>query len=136
MSSTQARENLSEKPSLPALLVVEDEVLIRFLVAEALRAAGFSVIEAANADEALKVLATSAPVDVLITDVDMPGAIDGLGLAPLARSARPGLRVVIASGCVGSEAAADAADLFIGKPYDPEHMVWRVRGLTEAATAS
>jgi CheY-like chemotaxis protein len=135
MSSIEALENLSEKTSLPVLLVVEDEVLTRFLVAEALRAAGFAVIEAANADEALEVLATATPVDVLITDVEMPGSIDGLGLAPLARSARPHLRIVIASGCVGTDAAVEVADLFIRKPYDPEHVVWRVQGLTGAEAA-
>ena len=64
-----------------AVLVVEDEILVRLTMADCLRAAGYVVVEAANATEALAVLTSGEPVDVIFTDVRMPGAMDGLMLA-------------------------------------------------------
>lgn len=69
----------------PTVLVVEDDVLIRLSVADALRSAGLDVIEAATGDEALTVLASSATVDLVFTDIQMPGSTDGLELAQIAR---------------------------------------------------
>lgn len=105
-------------PSGGTILVVEDDVLVRLSVAETLRDEGHSVVEAANADEALAVLASSAPLDLIMTDVNMPGSMDGVALARHVRSARPGLKVVVVSGRA-PESARDAADAFLAKPYDP-----------------
>jgi len=118
----------AERPR-PALLLVEDEILIRVLVAEALRAAAYEVIEAANADEAIDILRTASPVDVVITDVRMPGSMDGLDLARTVRTVRPEVRVIVASGHAPSESAAPISDVFLRKPYDPEHLIWQVRSL-------
>ena len=62
----------------PAVLVVEDEVLIRSAVAEYLRIAGNLVVEAANAAEAIAVFAAGVPIDVVFSDIHMPGTTDGL----------------------------------------------------------
>jgi CheY-like chemotaxis protein len=83
---------------LPTVLVVEDEFLIRMLVADELRSLGFAVIEAGSADEAFPILLSDAPVHVLFTDVRMPGSMDGVELARRARSARPAIRVIMTSG--------------------------------------
>jgi CheY-like chemotaxis protein len=64
----------------PVILLVEDEVLIRMLAAEILSEAGFTVIESASADEALTILQARSDVQLLFTDVNMPGSLDGLAL--------------------------------------------------------
>ena len=124
---------LSEARAASALvLVVEDEVLIRMLLSDELRQAGFAVIEAANGDEALEVLAAQVAPDVMITDVRMPGGIDGLGLAAQARRAHPRLRVIVTSGHCPL-GAAEIADAFIPKPYDLGRLVQHVRAMTPPA---
>src|SRR5579862_3190692 len=101
-----------------AVLIVEDEVLIRMLLADALRQADWDVIEAANAEEALAVLHTSREPDVLVTDVRMPGSVDGFELAAYVRRAKPRLKVIITSGHAGPDGPIGLADAFVPKPYD------------------
>src|ERR1700738_2152919 len=105
-------------PRGPAILVVEDEVLIRLSLAETLRDAGYSVVEAASADEALTVLTSSTPVDVVLTDVNMPGSLDGIALGRYVRTTRPELKVIVVSGRVVPAAVTEVADAFVAKPYD------------------
>lgn len=98
------------------VLVVEDEVLIRLLIVDELREAGFAVIEAACADEAFSLFASGQHVDLVFTDVRMPGQVDGLGLARELQAQHPALPVIITS---GNTMASDAAGLglFVSKPY-------------------
>jgi CheY-like chemotaxis protein len=78
------------------VLVVEDEVLLRLSIAAYLRDCGYSVIEAADADEAVLVLKQpDLDIDVLFTDIEMPGAMDGFGLAQWTRANRRGLDVIL-----------------------------------------
>ena len=114
------------------VLIVEDEVLIRMLLSDALRQAGYNVIEAANADEAMSVLDTSPSPDVLITDVRMPGSIDGFELAAHVRRTKPRLKVIITSGHAGPDRAVGVADAFLPKPYELALIIRRVQALTEA----
>jgi CheY-like chemotaxis protein len=101
----------------PRILVVEDEFLIRLLISDALRDAGFDVIEAFNGDEAIDILST-APVDLVLSDVRMPGAIDGLELLRLVRETLPALPVILTSGHLApDEALAKGATRFLAKPY-------------------
>jgi DNA-binding NtrC family response regulator len=111
------------------ILVVDDEVLLRWMVAEELRAKGFVVVEAANSDEARAILQTSAPISVVMTDVRMPGSMDGVGLAQWVRAARPDLKIVIASAHAPAVASPDIADAFFLKPYDIDQLVDRIRAL-------
>src|SRR5947209_6400086 len=100
---------LSARPATadpPTILVADDEVLIRIMAAEYLRAAGFRVIEASDAAEAVDVLKADASIDLLFTDIEMPGLMNGIMLARWAHLHRPELRVVLASG--SSNAAAHA----------------------------
>jgi DNA-binding NtrC family response regulator len=117
-----------------AVLVVEDEILIRLSLAEVLRDEGFSVLEAANADEAVAVLASSATIDVVMTDVNMPGSLDGLALGRFVRTTRPGLKVIVVSGRVTPAAATEAADAFLAKPYDAERVVNTIHRLLSDAS--
>ena len=110
------------------VLVVEDEILIRSAIAGVLRDEGVCVIEAMNADEALCVL-QSAAVDLVLTDVTMPGLMDGLDLAERIKATRPALPVVIASAMGPQRDISGFSDGFFLKPYDFTAMVDFVRGL-------
>jgi two-component system, response regulator PdtaR len=109
----------------PIVLVVDDEVLIRLLIADELRARGFNVIEAANSNEALAVLRSAVPVCLLFTDIRMPGPVDGIGLAGLARAEHPDLKVIVASGQTMTS-VPKSADAFLRKPYDIDAVVQQV----------
>lgn len=103
------------------ILVVEDEVLVRLVLAEEFRAGGFSVVEAAGADEALSYLRSGAPIDLVLTDMHMPGSLDGLGLAELVRRNYPRVAVVLTSGTALPRNLAGVP--FVPKPYDVEQIV-------------
>ena len=85
-------------PTPGRVLLVEDDVLLRFLLAEKLREAGLGVIEAPNADEAFSYIQTAAQIDLLFTDVQMPGSIDGVGLARRIGTGYPSVRIILTSG--------------------------------------
>lgn len=101
-----------------SILVVEDEVLIRAMASEALREAGFQVIEAFNADEAICILLSGVRIDLIFSDVRMPGSMDGLGLLNYAREMVPGLPVILTSGhLLARGAMTKGAAHFFEKPY-------------------
>jgi CheY-like chemotaxis protein len=79
------------------VLVVEDEVFIRLYLAEEIRVAGFTAIEASSGDEAFAVLNSWNDIDLVITDIRMPGTMDGLQLAEWVRSRQPRVKVALAS---------------------------------------
>ena len=116
----------------PVILVVEDEVLIRLDNAEVLRAAGYRVIEAADALEALGFVSASEPLHLLITDINMPGEIDGIALAEMTRALRPELPVVLAT-AQSVPAAGSLADRLIRKPYFASELVSIAQELIEAS---
>ncbi len=111
------------------VLVVEDEIIIRLMVADALRAQGINVIEASNGDDALRVLQSSLPVQLLLTDIRMPSELDGLALAHIARAARPGLKLIVSSGQPAGHEVDGLADAFFAKPFDLRAIVQRVQSL-------
>jgi two-component system, response regulator PdtaR len=110
------------------ILVVEDEVLVRLMVAEQLRDADFHVVEAANADEALAVLQSTTDVALIVTDIRMPGSMDGLELAKTVRSAFPEIRIVLTSGNVGQFTSGNH-DAFVPKPYEPDKIIGLIKTL-------
>ena len=103
------------------ILVVEDDILVRMPIAQYLRDCGYKVIEASNSDEAMQVLLhQETSVDVVFSDIEMPGEVDGFGLTKWIRQHRPGLDVLLA-GTV-PRAVKNAKDLCeqgpVPKPYD------------------
>ena len=130
MAAAEFQQPSTARSARLVVLIVEDEVLIRMLLADALRQADCDVIEAANAEEAFAVLHTSTEPDVLVTDVRMPGSVDGFELAAYVRRTKPGLRVIITSGHAGPDGPIDLADAFLPKPYDLGAIVGRIRSLT------
>ena len=112
---------MSEAGSSPRVLLVEDEFLISAMVADVLSERGCEVHVAGSAKEALDHLTRGAPCDVLFTDINLPGDVDGAALAQLARQLRPGLPVIYASGLITGIEQLDAVEgaTFVPKPYDP-----------------
>jgi two-component system, response regulator PdtaR len=100
------------------VLVVDDEVLLRLTMAENPMASGFRVVQASHADEALKILSSSQRIDCVLTDVRMPGSLNGLELAGRIRQLWPHLKVVIVSGEQLSEATRELAHCLFRKPVE------------------
>jgi CheY-like chemotaxis protein len=117
------------------ILIVEDEALVRMVMAEEFRAAGYVVIECANADEAWDLLKSGVSVDLLFSDVQMPGRLDGLALAHAAREQFPDLPIVIASAHLPA-AEAKIFDVFLRKPFPPENARRQVVSLLEGLAGS
>lgn len=109
------------------ILVVEDEIFIRLGIAHDLIQAGFRVLQASDADEALRILRTSEAVDLLLTDVWMPGSMDGLKLTTVARSMRPQLKIAILS--AHALVPPPEADKMFGKPYVTERLIEGIQQL-------
>ncbi len=106
------------------ILVVEDEPLLRMFNADMLIDAGFEVLEAANATEALHLLETNSDISVVFTDVEMPGAIDGFALAERIGAQWPDIGVLVTSGRrYPDEIFAAASRCFVPKPFRVAHVV-------------
>jgi CheY-like chemotaxis protein len=99
------------------ILVVEDEALIRALIAEELRLEGFSVIEAGRADDALTYVKTGEQVDLVFSDIRMPGWLDGLQLAEILRDDYPDISIILTSGNP-PPGHVGIVEAFVPKPYD------------------
>lgn len=105
----------------PTVLIVEDEALLRETLCDHLRDCGFLVLEACDAQEAVEIIEACAAVDLVFTDVQMPGAMNGFGLAKWIRKNKPLLPVVVASGNSAKRDIAKelcAGEKFFAKPYD------------------
>ena len=113
---------------LATVLVVDDEPILRMHAVDLIEEAGFLVVEAANADEAIEILAARADIRIVFTDIDMPGSMDGLKLAAAIRDRWPPVEIIITSGQVTPAAAAlPARGRFFPKPYDGAAVVRAIR---------
>ena len=123
-------------PSSVTILVVEDEILIRMVISQFLRDCGYRVIEAANADEATMVLRQdTSSINIVFSDVQMPGEMDGFALAQWVRVNQPGVKVILAgSPARAANAAAELCDSGpqLGKPYQPETVLQEIQRLLAA----
>ena len=117
----------------PRILLVEDEVLISMMIEDAMVERGFKVHTATNAGDALRFLAGGAPVDILFTDIDLPGKMNGASLARLARELRPELVVVYASGTLQTLDDAVPGSIFVAKPYVPAQVCAMLEEMATAA---
>ena len=103
-----------------AILIVEDDGLIRMAAADMVQDAGFRVHEAANADEAIAILESRSDIRIVFTDVEMPGTMDGLKLVHYVRRRWPPIKLIVASGKLPRDKAdLPAGGLFFSKPYQP-----------------
>jgi CheY-like chemotaxis protein len=112
-------------PSFPTILVVEDEPMVRMLLAESLRDAGYRVLEAGNAADAISTLHEDPAVDLVFSDVRMPGELDGFDLARWIKRHTPEMRVLLSSGWHGegssSNCCLDAP--LVSKPYSQRQLI-------------
>lgn len=119
-----------EQPA--AVLVVDDEPLVRLVTAEFLQDAGFHVIEAHDAEGALLLLEARPETRAIVTDVQMPGPLDGFALARLAALRLPGVGIVLTSGNVMPRKGElpDGA-VYLRKPWSPSDLVGQIRQLID-----
>ncbi len=115
------------------VLVVEDEPLIRLGLASAIEEAGYDVAEAANANEAIRVLEQDR-VQLVLTDVDMPGGMDGIRLAHYVRDRWPPVQLIVISGKVGVKPGElPAGAQFVSKPYQEPQLLGLVQSMIGGA---
>jgi CheY-like chemotaxis protein len=113
----------------PAVLIVEDEPLVRIGAVNLIEDAGFEVIEAASADEAIGILECRNDVRVVFTDIHMPGSMDGLKLAHAVRNRWPPIRIIVTSGReLIAEQVLPEGGRFFAKPYNPIEILDALRG--------
>jgi DNA-binding NtrC family response regulator len=122
----------SDNASRATVLIVEDELLIRWAIAEHLQECGFTVLTASTAGEAIEALGTyKGQIDLVFSDVRMPGSMDGIGLAAWLKENRPGVGVILTSGDTQAHDVANELCNHVGeivrKPYDFEALVVRIK---------
>ena len=118
----------------PVVLIVEDEFLIRMDAVDMIKAAGFEVVEALSADEAIAILECRFDTSVVFTDVQMPGSMDGLKLAAAVRGRWPPIKIVATSGNVNvTQENLPEGGRFLRKPYSPQEITMTLRDLTMAS---
>jgi DNA-binding NtrC family response regulator len=125
-----------QRVSLPTILIVEDEFLPRAMLSDHLQECGFMVFEAANADEAINIIEKGIPIDLVLTDVRMPGSMNGFGLAKWISSNKPNISVIFASGeATQTDAARELCEQFqlFKKPYDLKAIVAEIRATLDNA---
>jgi CheY-like chemotaxis protein len=120
------------------VLVIDDEPTIRMLVAEILAESGYAVIEAPDGPAGLKVLDSNARIDLLITDVGLPGGMNGREVADAARLTRPDLKVLFITGyaenAVIGGGRLDKGMFVLTKPFQMEILASRIRDILSPPT--
>ena len=114
------------------VLVVEDEGLLCELMVGELQTLGFIVLKAQTAEQALELIESDRPVDVLFTDIRLPGRLDGWDLAERFRAKNPSGPVIYATGYSGVPARRVSQSAFLSKPYMSDTLTRRVRELLDA----
>ena len=120
------------------VLVVEDEFLIRLTLTEALGDEGFEVLEAETGDAALPMLTGGSGISLLLTDIQLPGSLNGLALVARVRQTMPGLPVIYMTGRPDPDGAGAGSplDVFIAKPYTLTDICDAAKRLTAAHSTS
>ena len=114
----------------PTILIVEDEPIVRYYEAQLAEGAGFVTIEANDANEALRKLDNEETINILLTDVDMPGPVDGLELANIVRDRWPEVRIVVVSAHVDSSDPGTRDEIvYLRKPFTQEELVSTLLGV-------
>jgi len=121
-----------QTPGRGFILVVDDEALVRMSAVDVVEEAGFGVVEASNADEAILILESHGDIILIVTDIDMSaGSMDGLRLAATVRHRWPPIHIIVVSGHhQANEAELPSGGVFLSKPYQPRLLVAHIRRLT------
>lgn len=122
-----------DHPRVPqVVLVVEDEMMLRMKVVDMVEDAGYTPIEAVDADEAMAVLQSRSDIVLMLTDVQMPGSMNGLQLAHAVHERWPPIKIILASGQLklsGSDIPLDSR--FFGKPLQSEDVIAEMRDMLD-----
>jgi CheY-like chemotaxis protein len=114
----------------PVVLVVEDELFIRMQAVSMIEEAGYDVVEASNADDAIAILEVRGDIRIVFTDIEMPGSMDGLKLARYVRDRWPPIQLVVTSGRQQiNDADLPRRSQFVPKPYDSHRLVTVIQRL-------
>lgn len=136
MSPAADLMNESYPAPQPVVLLVEDEVLIRLATADHLRHCGFKVVEAGTAIEAQELILAGLRVDLVFSDITMPGGLDGVGLAQWLAQTVSDVPVILASGVpralVGAKETCPNVRAISAKPYEPDEVVAQIRSVLAA----
>ena len=125
---------MADVPSRQVVLIVEDEALVRMTAVDMIEEAGFEVLEATNADEAILLLEARRDITVVFTDIEMPGSMDGLKLAHAVRGRWPPIKIIATSGrYVVRDGDLPSGWLFLAKPYSSDQISSALRNLTAQA---
>jgi two-component sensor histidine kinase len=117
-------------PAVPKVLVVEDEMMLRMRAVEIVEDAGFIPVEAVNADEAFAILESRSDIELLFTDIQMPGSMDGLKLAHAVHERWPAIKIILVSGKpMPTDAEKPASSRFFGKPLEMERMIGEMQDM-------
>jgi len=117
------------------VLVVEDEPIIRLGIVSSIEDAGYAVIEAANADEAISRLQANSEVSVIVTDVDMPGSMNGIRLAHYVKRRWPPIQLLVISGKVGvTSGELPEGVRFMSKPFQEPQLISAIESLAGAGS--
>lgn len=116
-----------DSASRPTILVVEDEVLVRLDIASYLRSSGFRVLEAGDTYEAIQLLQADQNIDLVFSDISMPGTLNGIDLARWIRHKRKGVRVLLTSGTANNVQLASREHVVVRKPYHPSDVETSIR---------
>ena len=111
-----------------AVLIVEDDQLLRLLTVQILEQAGFEAVQAENADEAVAILETRSDIAVLLTDIDMPGSMDGVKLAHAVRNRWPPIKIIVVSSRVIDRDLPTDSHFYV-KPYHAEKVMSEICSL-------
>lgn len=119
----------------PVVLVVEDDMLIRLGAVDIVLSAGYEALEASDADEAIRLLEARSDIDIVFTDVQMPGTMDGIKLSHYIRERWPPVKLLVASGnAILEESLLPAGSRFFAKPYDDHAIADAMRRLLSDAS--
>lgn len=122
-------------PARPAVLIVEDEPLLRIMAAEMVEEAGFEPVEAADAAEAIGLLEQRPDIRIVFTDIDLPHGIDGMALARAIRERWPPIELILTSGhFAAGELVLPARGLFFAKPYRQDEVIAAMRRMAPPPT--
>jgi CheY-like chemotaxis protein len=117
--------------SVPAVvLVVEDEMLLRMRAVDMVEDAGYTSVEAVDADQAVAILESRSDIALLFTDIQMPGSMDGLGLAHSVHDRWPPIKIILVSGQLKlANIDIPVGSRFFGKPLEAEVMIAQMQGM-------
>jgi len=114
----------------PVVLVVEDEMLLRMCAVDMVEDAGYTPVEAADADEAVAILESRSDIALMLTDVQMPGSMDGLKLAHAVHDRWPPIKIILVSGQLTlAEADIPVDSRFFGKPFAAQEMIAELQSM-------